>query len=153
MSRKQKVEAAARAARRVAEGVEGFGSSLSGLTQAVRSFSAIEFEVPELPDADGYLFQYGKVNWFSEPTFAVGIVRQLEVVDSAGEHESYVQVQFEFRYPLDGDLESVASHSEWWFPDGEVPFNSWLDSVNRAPIMGLLAAKVPRDFEISQEQV
>ncbi|MFE3270834.1 hypothetical protein [Streptomyces sp. NPDC059215] len=153
MSTKQKVEAAARAARRIAEETEGFGASLSGLTRAVGRFSAIEFEVPEIPDADGYLFQYGKVNWFPEPTFALGIVRQLEVVDSSGEHESYVQVQFEFRYPMDGDLESVASHSEWWFPDGEVSFGSWLDSVHRAPIMSILAAKAPRDFEISQEQV
>lgn len=129
----------------------GFDLSLSGLTRLVRRFSAIEFEVPELPDADGYLFQYGKVNWFPEPTFALGIVRQLEVVDAAGEHESYVQVQFEFRYALDGDLDSVGSHSEWWFPDGEISFNSWLDSVDRAGISNRLAVKTPRDFAIWQE--
>jgi hypothetical protein len=153
MSRKQKVEAAAGIARRLAGEMDSSGSSPSGLARLVKRFSAIDFEVPELPDADGYLFQYGKVNWFPEPTFALGIVRQLEVVDASGEHESYVQVKFEFRYPMDGDFESVASYSEWWFPDGEVPFDSWLDSVDRAPIMSLLAAKTPRDFEIWQEQV
>lgn len=42
MSRKQKVEAAARTARRIAEETEGFGSSLSGLTQAVGRFSTID---------------------------------------------------------------------------------------------------------------
>ncbi|KAB7841591.1 hypothetical protein [Streptomyces mobaraensis] len=113
----------------------------------------IEFEVPESLDADGYLFQYGKVNWFPEPTFALGIVRQLEVVDSAGEHESYVQVQFELRYPLDDDLDSVGSHSEWWFSGGGVSFESWLGSVERAKISNRLAAKVPRDFMIWQEIV
>ncbi|MGW3653676.1 hypothetical protein [Streptomyces sp. NPDC000878] len=153
MSRKQQVDSAEGVARRLVEEMGGFDPSLSGLTRLVKRFSAIEFEVPELPDADGYLFQYGEVNWFPEPTFALGIVRQLEVVDAAGEHESYVQVQFEFRYPLDSDLDSVGNHSEWWFPGGEVSFDSWLDSVDRAEILNRLAAKTPRDFAIWQETV
>ncbi|MFE7210074.1 hypothetical protein ACFU93_08795 [Streptomyces sp. NPDC057611] len=153
MSRKQQVDSAEGIARRLAEEMGGFESSLLGLTRLVRRFSAIEFDVPELPDADGYLFQYGKVNWFPEPTFALGIVRQLEVVDAAGEHESYVQVQFEFRYPLDDDLDSVGSHSEWWFPGSEVSFDSWMDSMDRTPISNLLAVKRPRDFAIWQEMV
>jgi hypothetical protein len=153
MPERQNVDAGAGVARRLAAEMDFSASSPAGLARLVKSFSAIDFEVPELPDADGYLFQYGEVGWFPEPTFALGIVRQLEVVDASGEHEAYVQVQFEFRYPMDGDLESVASHSEWWFPDGEVPFDSWLESVDRAPIMNLLAAKTPRDFAIWQEQV
>ncbi|MFJ3616336.1 hypothetical protein [Streptomyces hydrogenans] len=153
MSRKQQVDSAEGIARRLAEEVGGFDRPLSGLTELVRRFSAIEFEVPELPDADGYLFQFGKVNWFPEPTFALSVVRQLEVVDAAGEHESYVQVQFEFRYPLDDDLDAVGSHSEWWFPDGEVTFDSWLDSVRRHEISSRLATKSPRDFAILQEMV
>ncbi|MCY0944081.1 hypothetical protein [Streptomyces antarcticus] len=153
MATKQQVDSAEGVARRLVEEMGGFDTSLSGLTRMVRRFSAIEFEVPELPDADGYLFQYGEVNWFPEPTFALSIVRQLEVVDAAGEHESYVQVQFELRYPLDGDLDSVGSHSEWWFPGGEVSFDIWLDSVDRAEISNLLASKSPRDFVIWQELV
>ncbi|UQS31259.1 hypothetical protein J5J01_06160 [Streptomyces fradiae] len=153
MSRKQQVDSAEGIARRLVEEMGGFDRSLSGLTQLVRKFSAIEFEVPELPDADGYLFQYGKVNWFPEPTFALGIVRQLEVVDSAGEHESYAQVQFELRCPLDDDLDSVGSHSEWWFPGGGVSFDSWLDSVDRAAISNRIAVKNPREFAIWQEMV
>ncbi|MDX3453182.1 hypothetical protein PV396_14680 [Streptomyces sp. ME02-8801-2C] len=153
MSEKLQVDSAEDVARRLVEEMGGFDPSFSGLTRLVRRFSAIEFEVPEIPDADGYLFQYGKVNWFLEPTFTLGIVRQLEVVDAAGEHESYVQVQFEFRYPLDGDLDSVDSYSEWWFPGGEVSFDSWLDSVDRTTISNLLAAKSPREFAIWQEMV
>ncbi|MFR9675388.1 hypothetical protein [Streptomyces sp. TR06-5] len=99
------------------------------------------------------VFQYGKVNWFSEPTFVLGISRQLEVIDSAGEHESYVQVQFELRYPLGDDLDSVGGHSEWWFPGGGVSFGSWLDSVDRAEISNRLAVKTPREFAIQQEMV
>lgn len=153
MSRKQQVDSAEGIARRIAEEMGDFDLSLSGLTRLVRRFSAIEFEAPEIPDADGYLFQYGKANWFPEPTFALGIVRQLEVVDAAGEHESYVQVQFEFRYPLDDDLDSLGSCSKWWFPGGEISFDSWLDSVDRSAISSLLAVKRPRDFAIWQELV
>ncbi|WP_449476107.1 hypothetical protein [Streptomyces abikoensis] len=153
MPRKQQVGSAEGIARQLAEEMGNFDSSISGLTRLVSQFSAIEFEVPELPDADGYLFQYGKANWFPEPTFALGIVRQLEVVDATGEHEHYVQVQFEFRYPLDDALESVGSHSEWWFPGGEVSFDRWLDSVDRASISNLLETKRPHDFAIWQELV
>ncbi|WP_369036625.1 hypothetical protein [Streptomyces adonidis] len=153
MSRKHQVDSAEGVAHQLVEEMGGFDLSLAGLTRLVRRFSTIEFEVPKLPDADGYLFQYGKVNWFPDPTFALGIVRQLEVVDAAGEHESFVQVQFEFRYALDGDLDSAGSNSEWWFPGGEVSFESWLDSVDRDVISNLLATKRPRDFAIWQELV
>ncbi|MFF9777012.1 hypothetical protein ACF1HJ_25560 [Streptomyces sp. NPDC013978] len=150
---KQQVDSAERTARRLVEEMDDLDTSLSGLTGLVRRFSAIEFEAPESPDADGYLFQYGRVNWFSEPTFALSIVRQLEVGDVTGEHEAFVQVQFEFRYSLDDDLDSAGSHSEWWFPGGEVSFDSWLNSVDQAPISRLLATKKPRDFAIWQELV
>ncbi|MFF8827844.1 hypothetical protein [Streptomyces sp. NPDC015131] len=153
MSGKQQVESAEAIARQLAEEMGGVDRSVSGLTPLVRRFAEIEFEVPELPDADGYLFQYGQANWFPEPTFALGIVRQIEFVDAAGEHESYVQVQFEFRYPLDDELDSVDSHSEWWFPGDGASFDSWLDSVDRAEISNLLAAKSPRDIAIWQEMV
>ncbi|MFJ6842772.1 hypothetical protein ACIQRE_08885 [Streptomyces griseoluteus] len=151
MSGKQQVDSAEGIARRLVEEMGGFDRSLSGLTRVVREFSAVEFEVPDLPDADGYLFQYGNVNWFPEPTFALSIVRQLEVVDAAGEHESYVQVQFELRYPSDDDLDSVGSHSEWWFPGDGVSFDSWLESVERADVWTRLAAKTPREGAIWQE--
>lgn len=153
MPRKQQIYSAEGIARRLVEKMDDFDPSLSGVARLVKRFSIIEFEVPELADADGYLFQYGKVNWFAEPTFALGIARQLEAVDAADEHESYIQVQFELRYPLDGDLDSVGSHSEWWFPNGKVSFDSWLDSVARDKISNCLAAKIPRDFAIWQEMV
>jgi hypothetical protein len=150
VSRKQSVEAAGRAAREIAEGA---GLSLAGLTGIVRRFSEVEFEVPELPDADGDLFQYGRAGWLPEPTFVLGILRQFEVVGSAGEHESYVHVEFACAYPMDDDLDAVGSHAQWWFPGGEVSFGAWLDSVDRAPVMSLLAAKTPRGCEIRQEHV
>ncbi|MBT2480364.1 hypothetical protein [Streptomyces sp. ISL-94] len=122
-----------------------------GFAELVHRFSRIEFEVPEASDSDGYLWQYGPVDWFPEPTFVCNVIRQLEVADSSGEHECYVHVQFEFRYQLDKELENVGSGSKWWFPEGEETLNSWLDSLMRTPAMNLLALRIPREFEISQD--
>ncbi|WP_433358750.1 hypothetical protein [Streptosporangium sp. CA-115845] len=152
MSNKQRVEAALDLARGLLGEPPLFTSQVSDLTGLVRRYSAIEFDIPELPDADGYLFQYGKVSWFSEPTFVLSLVRQLEVIDSSGEHEYYVQVQFEFRYSLDNELESAGSHTEWWFPEDGISLDAWLESVNRASIMNILTQKTPREFEIWQDQ-
>lgn len=153
MSNKRPVEAAVTLAQGLLSGHPPLGSPVPGLISLMRDFSAIEFNVPDTTDSDGYLFQYGKAGWFLEPTFVLSIVRQLEVVDSSGEHEYYVQVQFEFRYPLDGDLEAVGSHSEWWFPGNGASFDAWLDSVERSSIMDIVSSKTPRVFEIYQDQV
>jgi hypothetical protein len=112
MPDKQQVEAALDLARGLLDEISLSNPQLSDLTGLVRRYSAIEFDVPEVSDADGYLFQYGEVSWFSEPTFALSLVRQLEVVDSYGEHDHYLQIQFEFRYSLDDELASAGSYSE-----------------------------------------
>ncbi|TMR22622.1 hypothetical protein ETD86_10825 [Nonomuraea turkmeniaca] len=153
MSGKQQVEAALGLARGLLAEAASFNFQPSGLTGLVRRYSAIEFDVPDVPDVDGYLFQYGKVSWFSEPTFVLSLARQLEVVDSTGEHDYYIQVQFEFRYPLDDELEFAGSYSEWWFPEDKRSFDVWLGSIDRATIMNILAGKTPREFEIWQDQV
>jgi hypothetical protein len=128
-------------------------ASVPEAIELVRWFANIQFEVPQDSDSDGYLFQFGSVNWLPEPTFVLSVVRQLEVVDQHGEHEHYEQVLFEFRYPLDAELEAARSHSEWWFPHSDTTFHSWMDSVERAPILEILARKHPQVFEIRQDRV
>jgi hypothetical protein len=117
----------------------------------IRSFDRIEFDVPTSTDSDGFLFQYGEVNWFAEPTFAVGLVRQMEIVDAEGEHEGYSQVQLEYRYRADADLRSLQSRNSWWFRDGGTSFDEWIGSVERDPVWGAVRGKVPVEFDISQE--
>ncbi|MER7107893.1 hypothetical protein [Streptomyces sp. NPDC000229] len=117
----------------------------------VRRFSAVEFDVPDDPDADGYIFQYGKVNWLPEPTFSLSLVRQLEVTDSSGEHEGYLQVQFELRYSLSEELESLGSRTEWWFPGDESSLDTWLSSLAELPIVDLLSRKVAREFAVWED--
>ena len=128
------------------------GAPVPVLVELARRFAATEFDVPSDQDADGYLFQYGKASWLPGPTFVVSMVRQLEVVDTDGDHESYSQVQFEYRFPLDVELEMAGSHSDWWFPAGPTPFDVWLQSVSRSPIGDLLRGKKPREFLVWVDQ-
>ncbi|MEW2506913.1 hypothetical protein AB0878_41310 [Amycolatopsis sp. NPDC047767] len=129
------------------------GPPVPALVELARRFFATQFDVPAGQDADGLLFQYGKAGWLSSPTLVVGMVRQLEVLDAAGAHEAYSQVQLEYRYDLDRDLESAGGFSEWWFPDDGTPLESWLDTVSRSPIGDLLASREPREFLVWHDRV
>ena len=153
MSEKQPVADAVAVARRLVDEMDGFDPSLAGVVRVAEAFAGVEFDVPDVPDADGFLFQYGRVSWFSEPTFSVSIIRQLEVADSTGEHESYVQVSYELRYAVDDDLADVAPHADWWFPGGSVAFGDWLESVRSDPIADVLAGRTPREFVVDEDEV
>lgn len=152
MSNKRQVGEAVDIARDLVGDEVPAGPPVPALTEFARRFAATEFDVPGGRDSDGYLFQYGEVNWFPEPTFVLSMVRQLEVVDTNGEHESYAQVQFEYRYLLDSELKMAGNYSEWWFPGGGTPLDSWLDSVSRSPIGDLLRMKEPREFLVWMDQ-
>ncbi|EME55670.1 hypothetical protein [Amycolatopsis decaplanina] len=118
-----------------------------------RDFEPIEFDGTDGPDADGFLFQYCEVSWFSEPIFAVGFVRQLEIVDTDGDHEEYSQVVLELRYCVDVELRSVGSRTVWWFRSGGTRFEDWLESVTQDPIWVTLQEKELVEFDLSQESV
>lgn len=132
---------------------DGAPPSQERFIDAIREFEGIEFDVPTITDADGFLFQLGSVNWLPEPTFILGITRQLEVVDSEGEHESYLQVAMDFHYPLDGDLSAIESASSWWFRNSSNDFSGWLQSVENHRIWQRVSDKAPREFVISADEV
>jgi hypothetical protein len=138
--------------------VEQVGSSqeilnFEGLLAAVRRFEKIEFDVQADPESDGFLFQYGEVNWFAEPTFTVGFVRQMEIVDAEGDHEGFLQIQLEYRYRTDADLRSIQGRNSWWFRGEGTSFAEWLESVERDPIWGIVRDRVPVELDVSQELV
>ncbi|GAA4670852.1 hypothetical protein GCM10023347_25820 [Streptomyces chumphonensis] len=120
---------------------------------AIASFARVQFDVPNESDSDGFLFQYGEVNWYSEPVFAVGFVRQMEIVDAGGEHEGYSQVQLEYQYSVDASLSSLASHSSWCFYEDEARFGEWLGLVKRDSVWNAIREKKLVNFCISQESV
>jgi hypothetical protein len=126
--------------------------SWAQFVDAIRDFERVDFDVPEAADADGFLFQLGPASWLPEPTFILGVTRQLEVVDSHGEHGSYLQVAMDFHFALDSDLEAVGSRSVWWFRGGGDDFSAWLESVNRDPIWQVVSIKPLGGFVISADE-
>ncbi|MEV5463084.1 hypothetical protein [Streptomyces sp. NPDC002788] len=45
------------------------------------------FDVPDTPDADGLLFQYGTHAFDGPPAFTLDLTRQFEISDSDGDHD------------------------------------------------------------------
>ncbi|WP_159031898.1 hypothetical protein [Streptomyces lydicus] len=121
------------------------------LIEVVRSFERVGFDVPAGADSDGFLFQYGKVNWFSDPTFTVGFARQFELVDPEGDHGGYSQVQLEYRYRVDADFRALENYNSWWFRESGNRFDEWLDSVKSDPIWRIVREKTPVKFDVSQD--
>jgi hypothetical protein len=154
MAMRRPVDSALEAARAIVDWAE-VGRRVPAteeLAEAIRRYEEVEFDVPDASDSDGFLFQYGPVNWYSEPTFTVGFVRQLEIVDSGGGHDSYLQIQFEYRYRLDPEAESLGSGSSWWFRSSQQAFSGWLESAMANSVWNLVRER--RDaaaFEVSQE--
>lgn len=134
-------------------GAGGGFPAVEQLFTIIREFEQIEFDVLNRADCDGFLFQYGEVNWLPEPTFVVSFVRQLEIADADGEHEAYSQVRLEYRYRVDVDLAPIRDYSSWWFPETQEPFNDWLELVKNAPVWSVVRTKDPVAFEVSQELV
>ncbi|WP_405910221.1 hypothetical protein OG742_42090 [Streptomyces sp. NBC_00828] len=148
---KQPVDHARDIAQRVLESVTTAAiPEVPDLAEAVRRFEETEFEVPEAADTDGFLFQYGYVNWFAEPTFVLGFTRQLGV----GEEDSvdeYVQVQYEYQYRHDAELSHLKSPDSWWFRDDGTPFAEWLAAAMRDPVWDVIGKKTPVAFEVTED--
>ncbi|ROP55937.1 hypothetical protein [Streptomyces sp. PanSC9] len=68
------------------------------------------FDVPDTPDADGLLFQYGIHAFDGPPAFTVDLTRQFAVSDSNGDHDHYVQVHCEPRYAV---VQELAERPVW----------------------------------------
>jgi hypothetical protein len=150
---KRQVGEAIEVARSLLTGGEAAAPPVPTLAGLARRFSAVKFDVPAGQDADGYLFQYGEADWLPEPGFVLSLARQLEVVDAHGEHESYLQVQFQYRYPMNADLEVAGSVSQWWFPEGDDRLDAWLTSLQSLPIGDLLRGLAPSEFVVWEDKV
>lgn len=122
------------------------------LADVVRTFRGVAFDVPGTPDADGFLFQYGPTHRTGEPTFVLGFVRQLEVLDG-GEHASYSQVSVECRYPMDPGWAQLGARSLWWFSDGQDGFEQWLGVVMADPVWHVASRAGRAVVSVEQEVV
>ncbi|WP_104435956.1 hypothetical protein [Kineococcus xinjiangensis] len=127
--------------------------SLAQFFSLITRFEAVRFDVPTSEDSDGFLFQYGAFNIWPEPTFSVGITRQLEMIDSGGECGGYVQVSMDYLYDSDDELASAARETSWWFRGSVVDFSTWIGSVEEHAVWRLISSRRPRTFVISQDGV
>ena len=123
------------------------------VAEAVRRFEGVEFDVPAEGDTDGFLFQYGYANWFSEPTFVLGFTRQLALVGKEGPVDEYVQVDFEYRYRHDAELSRLESPDSWWFRGDGTSFADWLGAALRDPVWEVVREKRPIGFAVTEDFV
>jgi hypothetical protein len=120
---------------------------------AIEQFAAIDFDVPRHPEADSLLFQFTTMTTYAGGTFVIGFTRQFEVEDDEGEHECFVHVRCDYRYPIDPDVEAAGNHAQWWHRAEPEPLTDWLRRAADNPIWRILADKTPSAFVIRQETV
>jgi hypothetical protein len=137
------------------QSLEGEGSPTSdSLFAALRRFAAIEFDVSDNPDSDGFLFEYGTFVSLPRPGFTIGFVRQFGESEGVDEDESYTQLSIEYRYDPDDELDAVGRRKEWWFKsDSDVSFDDWLDSISRDVVWSTLSGKRALGFSTLQERI
>src|SRR5262245_16190206 len=85
------------------------------------------------PEADGILYQSGVFDFSGRDEFYLDLVRQFEIVDSAGEHQRYEQLHCEFRFELTEELRAFERFSRWWFWDSHEPWMSFVQEIERRP--------------------
>lgn len=89
--------------------------------------------MPEVPDADGLLYQYGTREFSGEPRFHLDLTRQFAV---PGE-DAYMQFHCDVQLAPTGDLLSLGSHDEWWFR-GAAGFEDWASGLRSRAEWSLL---------------
>src|SRR5262245_54331679 len=70
---------------------------------AMWRFAQVAFAVADLPEQDGFLFQYATMATVYD-AFVLAFVRQFGVVDDDQDHEYFVHLRCEYRYPVEDDL-------------------------------------------------
>ncbi|WKU42600.1 hypothetical protein Q3V23_00090 [Streptomyces sp. VNUA116] len=111
------------------------------------------FQVPDTPDADGLLFQYGTYAFDGPATFTLDLTRQFEVSDSDGDHDHYVQVHCELRYGLTPALEALGSFHSWFFHDAGADLEEWAQVLTERAAWTAIRKLKPTEIRVYQEQV
>ncbi|MFE1288208.1 hypothetical protein [Streptomyces sp. NPDC058751] len=116
-------------------------------------FGRRRFHVPDTPDADGLLFQYGIHAFDGPPMFTLDLVRQFEVSDSDGDHDHYVQVHCELRYGLTPALEALGSFDSWFFHDAGDDLEAWAQELTERAAWTAIHGLEPTGIRVYRERV
>ncbi|MFC8290582.1 hypothetical protein ACFUJ0_06370 [Streptomyces sp. NPDC057242] len=111
------------------------------------------FHVPDTPDADGLLFQYGTYAFDGPAMFTLDLTRQFEVSDSDGDHDHYVQVHCELRYGLTPALEALGSFRSWFFHDAGADLEEWARVLTEQAVWTTIRELKPAEIRVYQERV
>ncbi|MEV6013559.1 hypothetical protein AB0M29_43285 [Streptomyces sp. NPDC051976] len=121
--------------------------------QAFLRFGRRLFDLPDAPDADGLLFQYGTNSFGGPPTFTVDLTRQFEVFDNGGDHDYYVQVHCELRYGSEPALDALGSFDSWFFHGAGDGLEGWAQGLTERSAWTTVKALKPTEIRVFQEQV
>ncbi|MFJ3961331.1 hypothetical protein [Streptomyces sp. NPDC090036] len=116
-------------------------------------FGRRPFDVPDAPDADGLLFQYGTHSFDGPAMFTLDLARQFEVCDDDGDHDHYVQVHCELRYRPAPALEALGSFGSWFFHDSGDDLDAWARELTGRPAWTTVGALRPAGIRVYGEQV
>lgn len=129
---------------------------IEAILRAFGRFAAIRFAVPEGPDTDSLLFQYGIYNNFTDnPMFTLDLLRQFEIRDQRGEYEAYRQAGYELLFVPTDRLIGLGDWESWWFdrPDIEDDLESWLAGVRANNVWAIARSEVTNEVLITNELV
>jgi hypothetical protein len=120
--------------------------------RAFERFASISFQVGDLPDSDGLLFQYGVFSFTGRPMFTLSLTRQFEQYDDHGEHESFRQVGVEILYMPDAALSSLERKESWCFAGpGSSSAAEWFAEIRSAPLFQIIERKQISSLAIIDE--
>ncbi|KAK2757053.1 hypothetical protein FQN54_005022 [Arachnomyces sp. PD_36] len=126
-----------------------FLSTLEGF----KRFAQTQFDVPDSPDSDGCLIEYGVFGASKTPEFQVHLARQFEQLDEDGDHETYIQTGCDLAFSLDDELKAFEHQAQWWFRSDDGNFNAWWAQQTSLPVMQLLSRRTPQSIEFAHDVV
>ena len=117
-------------------------------------FARVRFAVPDEPESDSLLFEYGVFDFTGRSLFTISFVRQFEMVHESGEHDGYVQFRCDFEYEVDAELEALGKRVLWAASSAdEDQVREWQAAVSGDPCWPPLAARTPTSFKVGQTEV
>jgi len=127
------------------------GDAVVAAVQAFERFALAHFQVADIPDSDGLLFQYGVFNFTGRPMFTLSLIRQFERCDDFGDHEDYRQVGVELLFEPD-NLVSLGHHESWCFdgPDA-LATATWFAEVKSASIFQIIQGLPTASVSVTDE--
>ncbi|MEE4543337.1 hypothetical protein V2S66_15330 [Streptomyces sp. V4-01] len=132
--------------------------ALAGMTAedcwpAFVRFGRRRFDLPDSPDVDGILFQYGTYACGGPPTFTLDLTRQFDVVDSDGDHDHYVQLHCELRHGPSSASAGLGSFTSWFFHDADGDVGLWARGLTEQPAWTVIRALRPTEIRVYQTRV